>query len=486
MRKILLALVAAWTALPGIGPAPARAGAALHAAFDPTALAAEDRRFLEAALAATGDLSVTPDTDWDRVSDSAIESYAAREFDDSPRNLHAAALAIGLLARIEDQGWVLRRDADLGLSMALPESLLGAPEPEDGGMRRWSTTGSLTLLTHRFSDQGAADWHAAAEATNAAPAALETYRDPTTLITRGQLVDGRTFHTRSDRIGETWSTVFLAAGADSIAELDLIAVSIAPAEASDWTLSRDGTLAGLLSETLALLDAVDRGLPDLMPASGSLLPGAISLPEAGPAAQGTGTGFYVGARTLVTADHVVGQCDRVALADGTELVPLGADAGLDVAAFASPVAVPAWFTLAPETGARLGQRVLAAGFPYYSIVGTSLNLTGGNVSALAGVNDDSRFFSFTAPVQPGNSGGPLIDAQGRVAGLVVSRLSEQFIVEETGSLPQNVNYALNVAELKGFLDSRGIAHDQGGLGGFDLDSGAPKGFDSAVVPVFCL
>jgi hypothetical protein len=49
-----------------------------------------------------------------------------------------------------------------------------------------------------------------------------------------------------------------------------------------------------------------------------------------------------------------------------------------------------------------------------------------------------------------------------------------------------VNYALNVSELKEFLESRGIAHDQGGLGTFDLDSGAPKGFDSAVVPVLCL
>jgi S1-C subfamily serine protease len=370
--------------------------------------------------------------------------------------------------------------------MALPEDLLDAPEPEDGGTRRWSSIGSLTILTHHFSDQGAADWHAAAETTNAATAALQTWRDDTSLITRGQLADGRTFHTRSDRIGETWSTVFLAADPQWIAELDLIAVSITPGEAPEWQLSRDGALSGLLADTLALLEAVDRGLPGLTPASAQLLPGAINLPEGDRVAQGTGTGFFVGAHILVTADHVVGECDHVALADGTDLVPLGADASLDVAVFASPTAAPAWFALAPKADARLGQRVLAAGFPYYSIVGTSLNLTGGNVSALAGVNDDSRFFTFTAPVQPGNSGGPLIDAKGQVTGLVVSRLSEQFIVEETGSLPQNVNYALNVSELKEFLDSRGIAHNQGGLGTFDLDSGAPKGFDSAVVPVLCL
>ncbi|HMQ95017.1 MAG TPA: serine protease [Amaricoccus sp.] len=486
MRKIHPLFAAAACALAAVGAAPAGAGEALYAGFDPAALSGSDLRFLEAALAAAGDLSAAPDEVWDRVSDGALAGYAAREFEDRPRNLHAAALAIALLARIEDQDWRLGFDADLGLSMALPEALLDAPEAEDGGTRRWSTQGSLTVLTHRFSDEGALDWHAAAETTNAAPAALETYRDADTLITRGKLEDGRAFHTRSDRIQGQWSTVFLAAGPESLAELDLIAASIAPGAAKDWHLSRDGALAGLLTETLALLEAMDRGLPGLMPASAQLLPGAISLPEAGPAAQGTGTGFYVGARILVTADHVVGQCDRVALADGTELLPLGADAELDVAAFASPVPAPAWLALAPEAKARLGQRVLAAGFPYYSIVGTSLNLTGGNVSALAGVNDDARFFSFTAPVQPGNSGGPLIDAAGQVTGLVVSRLSEQFIVEETGSLPQNVNYALNVSELKGFLSSIGVAHSQGGLAGFDPDSGAPKGFDRAVVPVLCL
>ena len=117
----------------------------------------------------------------------------------------------------------------------------------------------------------------------------------------------------------------------------------------------------------------------------------------------------------------------------------------------------------------------AAGFPYYAIAGTSLHLTSGNVSALAGVDDDPRFFSFSAPVQPGNSGGPLIDAHGAVLGLVVARLSEDFIVEATGTLPQNVNYALAEPELAAFLAEAGVAHPSGGLGRFAIDEGAPAG-----------
>ena len=58
-------------------------------------------------------------------------------------------------------------------------------------------------------------------------------------------------------------------------------------------------------------------------------------------------------------------------------------------------------------------------------------------------------------------------------GLVVARLSEDFIVEATGTLPQNVNYALAERELAAFLAEAGVAHPSGGLGRFDIDEGAP-------------
>ena len=181
---------------------------------------------------------------------------------------------------------------------------------------------------------------------------------------------------------------------------------------------------------------------------------------------------------------MVAPCARVTLPDGRPLEVLATDRTLDVAALRTPLPAPRWLSLAARRP-RLGQRVHAAGFPYYSIAGTSLNLTGGNVSALAGVDDDARFFSFTAPVQPGNSGGPLIDADGAVLGLVVARLSEDFIAEATGSLPQNINYALAPGDLAAFLARNGLGPEPGGLAGFDTDSGVPDGFDETVVPLVC-
>ena len=126
----------------------------------------------------------------------------------------------------------------------------------------------------------------------------------------------------------------------------------------------------------------------------------------------------------------------------------------------------------------------ALGFPYYALAGTSLNLTSGNVSALRGIDDDARFFSFTAPVQPGNSGGPLIGPGGAVMGIVVARLSEDFIADATGTVPQNVNYALGTAELSAFLHRSGVDPQSNGLG-FDMLQGAPAAIDQAIVPIIC-
>ena len=81
------------------------------------------------------------------------------------------------------------------------------------------------------------------------------------------------------------------------------------------------------------------------------------------------------------------------------------------------------------------------------MISSSLNMTIGNVSALAGLGDDTRSLQFTAPIHPGNSGGPLVDASGNVVGVVTSKLSPLWTAKNIGDVPQNVNFALKASEL---------------------------------------
>ena len=57
------------------------------------------------------------------------------------------------------------------------------------------------------------------------------------------------------------------------------------------------------------------------------------------------------------------------------------------------------------------------------------------------------------PVQPGNSGGALCDAAGRVLGVVAAKLDERVAYKTSGSLPENVNYAIKSAYLLALLES---------------------------------
>ena len=72
---------------------------------------------------------------------------------------------------------------------------------------------------------------------------------------------------------------------------------------------------------------------------------------------------------------------------------------------------------------QLGENIFVYGFPLVGDLSTSGNFTAGTITALAGIDDDTRYVQISAPVQPGNSGGPLLDSGGRVIGVVTSKLN---------------------------------------------------------------
>ena len=101
---------------------------------------------------------------------------------------------------------------------------------------------------------------------------------------------------------------------------------------------------------------------------------------------------------------------------------------------------------------------MAAGFPLRGILASTLNVTTGNISALAGIGDDATEYQITAPVQPGNSGGPLFDESGNVVGVVVGKLNALNLAKWTGDIPQNVNFAIKSSIVQSFLEANGIQY----------------------------
>jgi S1-C subfamily serine protease len=171
---------------------------------------------------------------------------------------------------------------------------------------------------------------------------------------------------------------------------------------------------------------------------------------------GSGTGFFISPDGwLVTAAHVVEDASMVMVRSGTDQWPaevMNLDGVHDVALLrvATTRAVP-FLPLGDSATVRMGYDVFTVGFPNIGIQGVSPKLTRGEISSVTGLLDDPRFFQISVPVQPGNSGGPLIDMQGRVLGVVVSRLDDRFALFASGALPQNVNYAIKSSHVRDLI-----------------------------------
>jgi len=173
----------------------------------------------------------------------------------------------------------------------------------------------------------------------------------------------------------------------------------------------------------------------------------------------SGTGFFVTREGhVVTNNHVIEGCASVQIkpSNGSPLPAriLARDTNNDLALLKSDYTTDK--VAAVRTGVRLGEAVAAFGFPLNSVLASSGNFTLGNVTALAGIGDDTRFLQISAPVQPGNSGGPLLDENGNIVGVVTSKLNALTTVVAIGDVPQNVNFAIKAGALTTFLESTRI------------------------------
>jgi serine protease Do len=119
---------------------------------------------------------------------------------------------------------------------------------------------------------------------------------------------------------------------------------------------------------------------------------------------------------------------------------------------------------AAETNYAMGQDVYTMGFPLVAVLGSEPRLDKGLISATVGVDDNPKFLQVSAAVQPGNSGGPLLNPRGEAIGVISATLNPLRIAMETGGLPQNVNFAIKANIIRAFLETNHITLPQSGPG----------------------
>ena len=172
----------------------------------------------------------------------------------------------------------------------------------------------------------------------------------------------------------------------------------------------------------------------------------IGLPSISFGATFTGTGFFISKNGfLATNYHVIADASSVIVKDYRGQSYAATIVHSDRANDLALLKVDGDFialSIARSSSVRRGDSVFTLGFPNTNLQGHAVKLTDGTISSISGIKDEPNSFQISVPIQPGNSGGPLIDRNGLVVGVIVSKLSAVAAINSGSTIPEAVNYAV--------------------------------------------
>jgi S1-C subfamily serine protease len=177
----------------------------------------------------------------------------------------------------------------------------------------------------------------------------------------------------------------------------------------------------------------------------------------------TGTGFVISNNGhVVTNQHVVEGCvgDIQGNLSGEAPVKLrlvSSDETNDLALLQAPSPFKDVATIR-DKAIHPGDSVIAIGYPFHGLLTSDFTVTTGIISSLSGILNDTRYLQISAAVQPGNSGGPLLDNGGQVVGMVAAKLNALKFAKATGTIPENINFAIKTGALRDFLDNSVVSY----------------------------
>jgi hypothetical protein len=180
----------------------------------------------------------------------------------------------------------------------------------------------------------------------------------------------------------------------------------------------------------------------------------------------SGSGFFISNEHLATNYHVVKNCDLLRL-DEDKLELVASDRINDIALLKSSNPTKEFLYLSQNP--ELGEEIFAGGFPLASSYLESFIFSKGTINSLIGLNQNVSEFQFSAPIQPGNSGGPIINSKGSAVGIIVASADEDYVKDASGSLPQLINFGIKIELLKTLLVQNDLNFSVGNYFWFDKD-----------------
>lgn len=178
---------------------------------------------------------------------------------------------------------------------------------------------------------------------------------------------------------------------------------------------------------------------------------------------GSGSGVVIAPRLVLSNHHVVSRCSAIDVLLAGHRHPArlrGSNATSDLALL-DVATLPETPTPALRAGAVIGEPVMVAGYPLQGVLSSDLIVTDGIVNSLSGLARNTTQLQVSAPVQPGNSGGPLLDRSGHLVGVVVAKLDALRALVLTGDIPQNINFAVRPEIVARFLADERVTVAQG-------------------------
>jgi S1-C subfamily serine protease len=187
-------------------------------------------------------------------------------------------------------------------------------------------------------------------------------------------------------------------------------------------------------------------------------------PKQGKTVSKSGTGFVISPDGhVVTNHHVIDGCvgdiqGNLAGQAPVKLRVVSSDERNDLALMQGPEGALKEAVMIRGKPIHSGDSVVAIGYPFHGLLTSDFTVTTGIVNSLSGILNDTRFLQISAAVQPGNSGGPLLDTGGEIVGMVAAKIDTLKFVRVTGNIPENINFAIKTGAIRDFLDNSAVPY----------------------------